>query len=807
MNTTNPSVVALLAATLTLSAPATAQTWYEHYDEAEKAAKATDWAKAVDELNQAIEVRSESGTRVRSYGMNFDPYFPYLKLGVAHFHLGNLDAAMQAFEIEEQYGAIQDGGNADARRASAELRRFRSMVEEARRAAGEAEKQRIARIVEQSLGEASDLERQGRLEEAIQALGRGQAVDPESADVNAAVERIRTALGERQAREDRVRRAAALLEDGRTLLAAGRYSEASRQFRQALQLGNGEAQALFDEAQTRLRAELEQQQDAQDRQRLVSEALGKARQLSDAGQLAEALDSLEDVIALDPENREAATLQQRLLTARAEAEAESFRDASIEQLLAAARTGLAAGRAQEALATANQVLGLDPGNLTALGFRSRAFQQISRALLGSGTVENLPPAVDFVDFRQAAGDGTAREVVSEPEFRLSGMVFDNSAVDDIAVTVEPLGAVAVTTEAQDLGDDFYITTFRLQVHLPAGLSVFRVVATDPEGLTSRGEYEVVFERPWHRSPVFFAALAAAFLALAGTLVWRRARRRKRRLERRFNPYVAGAPVLDENLFFGRQALVDRILQTVHNNSLLLYGERRIGKTSLQHHLKKRLGELRDPQYDFYPVYVDLQGTPEEKFFATLGEDVFLELAPHLDGLEATEHEAYGYRELVRDLRQVIKTLAAKSDKTVKLVLLIDEVDELNDYDPKINQKLRSLFMKSFAEHLAAVVSGVAIKRQWEREGSPWYNFFEEIEVKPLRDEAARELVERPIHGLFKLEDGLAERIIEMTGNRPYLIQKMLISLVNKLYEEGRREITLADVEAVGRPETPSGSPL
>ena len=40
-------------------------------------------------------------------------------------------------------------------------------------------------------------------------------------------------------------------------------------------------------------------------------------------------------------------------------------------------------------------------------------------------------------------------------------------------------------------------------------------------------------------------------------------------------------------------------------------------------------------FDFYPVFVDLQGTPEELFFATLAEEVFQELAPHLEGLEPT----------------------------------------------------------------------------------------------------------------------------------------------------------------------------
>ena len=263
-------------------------------------------------------------------------------------------------------------------------------------------------------------------------------------------------------------------------------------------------------------------------------------------------------------------------------------------------------------------------------------------------------------------------------------------------------------------------------------------------------------------------------------------------------------MLDEDLFFGRDQLIDRILQTVHNNSLLLYGERRIGKTSIQHHLKKRLRELDDPTYEFYPVFVDLQGTPETRFFATLADDVFSDLEIHLGDLSPSRslnvEVEYSHRDFVRDLRAVIQRLAEGSGKQVKLVLLIDEVDELNDYDPRINQRLRSLFMKSFAENLVAVVSGVEIKKQWEREGSPWYSFFEEIQVLPFRVEDARALIERPIANLLKLEEGVVSRIIELTGLRPYLIQKLCIALVNRAYENGAETITVDDVEAIGRPE-------
>jgi hypothetical protein len=149
-----------------------------------------------------------------------------------------------------------------------------------------------------------------------------------------------------------------------------------------------------------------------------------------------------------------------------------------------------------------------------------------------------------------------------------------------------------------------------------------------------------------------------------------------------------------------------------------------------------------------------------------------------------------------DLRRVFKVLEEKSSKQVKLVLLIDEVDELNAYDPRVNQRLRSLFMKSFAENLVAVVSGVEIRKQWDKEGSPWYNFFEEIEVTPIGREDVVELITRPVGGVFKIDQAVIDRIIELTDRKPYHVQRLCIALVNRMYEQGKRQITTADVDAV-----------
>ncbi len=163
-------------------------------------------------------------------------------------------------------------------------------------------------------------------------------------------------------------------------------------------------------------------------------------------------------------------------------------------------------------------------------------------------------------------------------------------------------------------------------------------------------------------------------------------------------------------------------------------------------------------------------------------------------------EAYTHHDLVRELHGWLKALRERSRKQVKVVLLIDEVDELNDYDPRVSQSLRSLFMKRFAENLAAVVAGVRIRKEWEKEGSPWYNFFEEIAVDAIPAEEARRLVLEPVRGAFRFAPGAAERIVALSGGKPFQIQRRCLDLIGRLHEEGRTTVTLADVE---RPE-PAG---
>jgi len=244
----------------------------------------------------------------------------------------------------------------------------------------------------------------------------------------------------------------------------------------------------------------------------------------------------------------------------------------------------------------------------------------------------------------------------------------------------------------------------------------------------------------------------------------------------------------------------RMLNVLHHNSLMITGERRIGKTTFLYHLKKALETDDGTEYHFFPVFTDLQGVPEDGFFHAVMADVIegLKLQPAtLAALRfGTEHAHYDGRDFSHDLQRVIEELKGRTPKKVKLALLIDEVDVLNEYSERVNQRLRSIFMKTFSEHLVAIMSGVGIKRIWKSEVSPWYNFFDEIELGSFTREEAEELIRRPVEGIFRYEPEASEAIIAASHLKPYVIQKFCIHVVNRILEDGRTTVRAADVEAV-----------
>ncbi|MFQ5627662.1 MAG: ATP-binding protein [bacterium] len=389
---------------------------------------------------------------------------------------------------------------------------------------------------------------------------------------------------------------------------------------------------------------------------------------------------------------------------------------------------------------------------------------------------------------------------------ITGVVRDDLGVDYLEITIN--GKILRDTNGEVLRlrpknmNEIASFTFFQKVSLITGPNRIVVSAYDLDPQQHNPAFPMTITRlpPIYKTSIFIYSSGAFILLLIGGMGVNRLVRRRIAFVNKYNPYIAGAPVLNEKLFFGREKLLKRIVNTLHNNSILISGPRRMGKTSIQHQLKRLLENTNDPDYFYAPVYIDLQGTNEEKFFATMMEDIaeaYKQIASNLLNLRIHQNkEVYSARDFSSDLREFLAHLQALTSKKLKLILLMDEVDELNTYSEKVNQKLRGIFMKTYSENLVAVMSGIGISKRWESEGSPWYNFFEEIKIDGIDEQAAKQLIREPVQGIFSYEEDAVTRIIKLSENIPYRIQKICVHVINRIIAEKRRRATIDDVEAV-----------
>jgi AAA+ ATPase superfamily predicted ATPase len=72
-----------------------------------------------------------------------------------------------------------------------------------------------------------------------------------------------------------------------------------------------------------------------------------------------------------------------------------------------------------------------------------------------------------------------------------------------------------------------------------------------------------------------------------------------------NPYIAGNPVRGQEKFIGRADVlrdVERTLRHPDENAIVLFGQRRIGKTSVLLNVERELAAKQE----YTPIYFDLQ---------------------------------------------------------------------------------------------------------------------------------------------------------------------------------------------------------
>lgn len=82
--------------------------WYEAYEKAISNVEKGQYQTAIDNLQEAISLRSDSSSRAKKYGVMYIEYYPYYYLGLCYFNLQDYSEAAKWLQREEDYGQIQE---------------------------------------------------------------------------------------------------------------------------------------------------------------------------------------------------------------------------------------------------------------------------------------------------------------------------------------------------------------------------------------------------------------------------------------------------------------------------------------------------------------------------------------------------------------------------------------------------------------------------------------------------------------------------------------------------------------------------
>jgi len=149
----------------------------------------------------------------------------------------------------------------------------------------------------------------------------------------------------------------------------------------------------------------------------------------------------------------------------------------------------------------------------------------------------------------------------------------------------------------------------------------------------------------------------------------------------YNPYITGKAISKLENFFGREEVFRDVKNMLHNpsdNAIVLYGQRRIGKTSVLLQIKRQLIESGE----FTPIYFDLMGKaakPLDEVLYELAENIAFETGQPAPERAHFDAEGVYFR---RTFLPGATNVAAPGG----LVLLFDEFDVLDSHQEDVENR-------------------------------------------------------------------------------------------------------------------------
>jgi len=312
----------------------------------------------------------------------------------------------------------------------------------------------------------------------------------------------------------------------------------------------------------------------------------------------------------------------------------------------------------------------------------------------------------------------------------------------------------------------------------------------------------------------FRPIAAVWRQIVAAAVARLAAEAEQRQEID-SPYVIGVPLTEkQEIFIGRQdisARIEQLLLDRRRPPLLLYGQRRVGKTSLLNNLGRLLPST------ILPMFVDLQGpasrASDEAGFLynvargmirsaaqqrnvtlppltreSLAADPFTQFEIWLDVVEQQLAEQLGLL-LLDEFESLERALAAgRFDETVVLGML----RHLIQHRPRFKVLLAGSHTLTAFQRWSSYLINVQV-----------------VHIGVLNPHEARQLIVAPVADFaLQYEPAAVARVLALTRGHPFLVQLLcaeIVALKNDQPPASRRLATVADVETAVAPAMAHGT--
>ncbi|MFH0342193.1 MAG: tetratricopeptide repeat protein [Chromatiales bacterium] len=268
-----------------------------------------------------------------------------------------------------------------------------------------------------------------------------------------------------------------------------------------------------------------------------------------------------------------------------------------------------------------------------------------------------------------------------------------------------------------------------------------------------------------------------------------------------NPYVIGVPLTGEAGFYGRRDVfqfIKETLDTRQQNVVVLYGQRRVGKTSILHQSMQQLAN----EGVLLPVYFDLQGKGRQSLAQVLfqlSREIGRELDIENDVPTTFDEDGRFFAD------QFLPQLATYLGTQRRVLLLFDEFDVLGDEvmasgagaEPQaMASEALFPYLQDLIMHQDRLAFLFVVGRRIDELPTHFSAIFKQAAYRRiglLKPEDARALIVEPTRGVINFTGEAIDAILELTSGHPYFTQLICFEIYSYLRNKNQRKVSQSDI--------------